>query len=51
MVLSYSPGGFEQFFLDVGKPVTDPEAAPPEVTPQDIRKAREVAQMYGVMAI
>jgi len=51
MVLSYSPAGFEQFFLDVGRPVTDPHAPPPETTPEDIRKARQFAEMYGVMAI
>ena len=51
MVLSYSPAGFEQFFLDVGKPVLDPDAPPPAVTPEDMRKAREVAQSYGVMAL
>jgi len=51
MFMSYSPGGFEQFFLDVGRPVTDPSAPPPETTPEDMRKAREVAQMYGVSAV
>ena len=51
MFMSYSPGGFEQFFLDVGRPVVDPDAPPPETTPEDSRKAREVAQMYGVSAV
>ena len=51
MFMSYSPGGFEQFFLDVGKPVSDPDAPPPESTPEDMRKARETAQMYGVRAV
>ena len=51
MFMSYSPGGFEQFFLDVGRPVTDPNAPPPETTPEDSRKAREAAQMYGVSAV
>lgn len=51
MFMSYSPGGFEQFFLDVGRPVTDPSAPPAETTPEDSRKAREVAQRYGVSAV
>ena len=51
MFLSYSPGGLGQLFLDIGTPVTDPQTTPPGVTPQDIRKARKLAQSYRVKGI
>jgi hypothetical protein len=48
MFLGYSPGGFEQWFLDVGKPVRNLQEAPPKVTPDDIQQAIKVAKNYGV---
>nr|ADN16886.1 Cupin 2 conserved barrel domain protein [Gloeothece verrucosa PCC 7822] len=48
MLLGYSPAGFEQWFLDVGKPVSDRKAQPPKITPQDIEKAVAAAKEYGV---
>lgn len=47
MLLGYSPGGFEKWFLDVGEPVV-PDAPPPPVTPEKIQKAIKAAEGYGV---
>ncbi len=49
MLLSYSPGGFEQWFLDVGTPVVDPLEMPPVVTAADIQKAVKAAEGFGVI--
>ena len=46
MVLSFTPGGFEQVFLEVGKPVVDTHEPPP-ITSADITKTRDVAARYG----
>ena len=46
MLLSFTPGGFEQVFLEVGKPVTDTHEPPP-ITPADIKKTKDVAARYG----
>jgi len=48
MLLTYTPGGFEQWFLDIGKPVTPGSKVSPEITPDDIKKAVAQAQKYGV---
>lgn len=48
LLLSYTPGGFEQWFLDIGKPVTDKDQLPPEITPGDIKRAIVAAEKYGV---
>lgn len=48
MLLSYTPGGFEKWFLDIGKPF-DPEAKnPPETTQADVHAAIVEAKKYGV---
>ena len=49
MLLTYSPGGFEQWFLEVGTPVGQPDEAPPPVMPADIQKAVQAAEGYGVV--
>lgn len=49
MLLTYTPGGFEKWFLDIGTPVTDANAKPPAVTPEDIAKALKAAEGYGVV--
>lgn len=48
LLLSYSPGGFEQWFLDIGKPFGGNESNPPEIKPEDIRQAVAAAEKYGV---
>ncbi len=44
MLLSYTPGGFEQWFLEIGTSVGDPNEQPPAVMPADIRKAVQTAE-------
>jgi quercetin dioxygenase-like cupin family protein len=47
LLLSFTPGGLEQMFVDVGTPVAASPDKAPEVTPEDIRKARKLAEKYG----
>jgi len=49
MLLTYTPGGFEKWFLDIGTPIKDANAKPPAVTPEDIAKAVKAAEGYGVV--
>lgn len=48
LLLSYTPGGFEQWFLDIGTPVTDKDQLPPQITPEAIKRAVVAAEKYGV---
>ncbi|KAL2623545.1 hypothetical protein R1flu_003750 [Riccia fluitans] len=49
MLVIYTPAGQEQWFLDVGKPVEDPEK-PPEVTPEDMKAAVKLGvEQYGMV--
>lgn len=48
LLLTYTPGGFEQWFLDIGKAVTPGSKVSPEITGDDIKKAVALAQKYGV---
>jgi quercetin dioxygenase-like cupin family protein len=48
MILTYSPGGFEKWFLEVGTPVGDGDNAPPAHDPNAIRNAIAAAERYGV---
>lgn len=48
LLLSYTPGGFEQWFLDIGKPVAGTDEKPPEIKPEDIKRAVAAAEKYGV---
>lgn len=48
MILSFTPGGGEQLFTEIGKPAVGPGVEPPAVTVEDIRRAREVAGRYGM---
>ncbi len=49
MILTYSPGGFEKWFLEVGTPVKKSDTNPPPTTAEDIRKAVTLAEKYGVV--
>jgi steroid delta-isomerase-like uncharacterized protein len=42
MLLQATPGGFEQFVIELGKPLSDP------IAPPDIPKLIEVATQYGI---
>lgn len=48
LLLTYTPGGFEQWFLDIGKAVTPGSKVSPEFTGDDIKKAVAQAKRYGV---
>jgi quercetin dioxygenase-like cupin family protein len=48
MILSFTPGGGEQLFVEIGKAVAGPGTEPPAVTVEDIRRARAVAGRYGM---
>lgn len=48
LLLSYTPGGFEQWFLDVGTPVAETDTVAPKITPEDIKRAVVAAEKYGV---
>jgi quercetin dioxygenase-like cupin family protein len=48
MLLTYTPGGFEQWFLDIGKAVTPGSKVSPKITADDIKNAVAQAQKYGV---
>lgn len=48
LLLTYTPGGFEQWFLDIGKPVVGTDEKPPEIKPEDIKRAVAAAKKCGV---
>ncbi len=48
MLLTYTPGGFEQWFLDIGKVATPCSKISPQITEADIKKAVAQARKYGV---
>ena len=49
MLLSYTPGGFEQWFTEIGTPATADATGPaPEVTREGIQRAVAAAERYGV---
>lgn len=49
MLLSYTPGGFEQWFLDVGTPAKEYTIdSRPKLEPNDIKRAVVAAERYGV---
>lgn len=48
LLLSYTPGGFENWFLDIGTPVAKTDEKSPEIKPEDIKRAVAAAEKYGV---
>lgn len=48
LLLSYTPGGFEQWFLDIGKSVAETNETPPEIKPEDIKRAVAAVEKYCV---
>jgi quercetin dioxygenase-like cupin family protein len=53
MVLTYAPGGFDQWFLDIGTPVSDrynPGEAPAE-TAELLNKAIKLGEAYGIIFV
>lgn len=48
MFLTYTPGGFEKWFFEIGTPAADANSPAPNPTPDDLKKAVSAAQTYGV---
>ena len=48
MILTYSPGGFEKWFLHVGTLISDPEAPAPAITQLDVMQAIAAAETFRV---
>ena len=46
-LVTYAPAGVEEFFIEMGLPVTDPDQPPAPVVPDHDVFAREMAR-YGV---
>lgn len=44
--LSFTSGGGEQLFMEIGKSAAEPGAEPPAVTAEEIRRARDAAGRY-----
>ncbi|KAH9556697.1 hypothetical protein CY35_07G043900 [Sphagnum magellanicum] len=52
MVLTYAPAGFEQWYLEVGKPAaTDQRDSPPDVTSEELLAALRRSKEYGIIFI
>jgi hypothetical protein len=49
MLLTYTPGGFEQWFFEIGTPATQDTSTPPaHPTPEQLQGAVAAAERYGV---
>ena len=48
-LVTFVPAGMDGYFREVFTPVTDPNAAPPPITDELIRKMHEAAPKYGVV--
>lgn len=48
LLLSYTPGGFERWFLEVGKPFVEGTMTPPKASGEEIEQAVRAATDYGV---
>lgn len=48
LLLTYTPGGFEQWFLDIGTTAEGGATIAPEIKAQDINRAVLEAKKYGV---
>eukprot|EP01018_Ginkgo_biloba_P018155 Gb_12013 [translate_table: standard] len=51
MVCSCAPGGFEKYFLNLGKVVIDSDSAPPQYTKDEIQLAFKMAEEYGIIFV
>jgi quercetin dioxygenase-like cupin family protein len=47
-LVTFVPAGMDGYFREVFTPMTDPNAAPPPITDELIRKMHEAAPKYGV---
>ena len=49
MLLTYSPGGFEKWFLDIGTAYKAGDTKAPAVSPEQLARAVAAAKEYGVI--
>lgn len=47
VLIVFTPGGFEDFFFEAGRPAVEGEPAPP-VGPEEIERTRDAAPRYGL---
>jgi quercetin dioxygenase-like cupin family protein len=50
LLMTYTPGGFEKYFLETGKPGRPDAETPPSFTAEERRKALAVAERLGVFS-
>jgi hypothetical protein len=52
MVITYAPAGFEQWYLDVGRPaIADHRNSPPDVSSEELSGAVRRGKEYGIIFI
>jgi quercetin dioxygenase-like cupin family protein len=49
IVATYSPGGIEKFFAEVGEPAQARELPPPPDSPPDVARIAEIGARHGVL--
>lgn len=48
LLVTYSPGGIEHFFAEVGEPAPRREVPPPPTTPPDVDRLADIGARYGM---
>jgi hypothetical protein len=48
VLVTYTPGGIDQFFAEVGEPAASRELPPPSDEPPDLERLVAVAERYGM---
>jgi quercetin dioxygenase-like cupin family protein len=51
LLISYTPAGIEQLFMEVFTPVTGPSLPPPPMTPESIARFMSVESKYGLESL
>jgi quercetin dioxygenase-like cupin family protein len=50
LLMTYTPGGFDKFHLEFGKPAKQSDRNPPTFTAEEKRSARAAAARYGLVS-
>lgn len=48
VLVSYTPGGTDRFFREIGEPAAAREIPPPSETPPDFERIVAIAEQYGM---
>jgi hypothetical protein len=48
LLVTYAPGGIENFFLEAGEPAQKRELPPPSDTPPDLERMAAIGAKYGM---